>query len=232
MFFLTQFIYKKIATKRKQAIQDIEQFCNEAVYEDKDWLSVNEDLKDFLYYYFNSKYARHNYQNENGMPFSLVDDTDSGKNCYLAGDVTKGQNFAQSIVAKYMSVVNSDGTASPKDNIKHLQGAVRLIRRGILSVNPVLSFLNVFCLLFLKADESSLSLNDEFESSYMDGYAYFRKTMPGDAFQKFISDYQSELLRLKITDPEHIKRMEMLGLMVEASYHSNWVHQFSNSFTK
>ncbi|MDE6804665.1 MAG: hypothetical protein K2J29_08545, partial [Muribaculaceae bacterium] len=62
----------------------------------------------------------------------------------------------------------TDGISSPKDNIKHLQGAVRLIRRGIFSVNPALSLLNVFCILFLRADEQSSSMNEELESSYLD----------------------------------------------------------------
>ena len=232
LYFLTQFIYKKIATKRKQAIKDIEQFCRDATQSDSDWLATNEDLKDFLYYYFNSKYARSQYTDENGKPFSLVDDTDSGKNSYFKDDESKGSNFNASILKKYMSVVTSDGTSSPKDNIKHLQGAVRLIRRGILSINPTLSLLNVFCLLFLRADEASASLKEELESSYLDGYFHFRNMMPGEHFQKLIADYLHELISLRVTDEAHINQLELLGLMVEASEHSKWAQSFAQSFTK
>ena len=131
-----------------------------------------------------------------------------------------------------MSVVTSDGTSSPKDNIKHLQGAVRLIRRGILSINPTLSLLNVFCLLFLRADEASASLKEELESSYLDGYSHFRKMMSGEQFQKFIADYLHELISLQVTDEAHIAHLELLGLMVEASEHSKWAQSFAQSFTK
>jgi ATP-dependent DNA helicase RecQ len=233
LFFLTQFIYRKIATKRKQAIEDIEQFCKDATEDGVDWLEKNEELKDFLYYYFNSKYARSQYKDENGKPFSLVDDTNSGRNIYFADaslDPSKGTDFSTSIVNKYMSVVSSDGTASPKDNIKHLQGAVRLIRRGILSVNPTLSLLNVFCLLFLRADEASPSLNAELENSFLDGYSHFRETIPYDKFQKFIEEYYENLIKLNVTDTSHIERMRLLGLMAEASIHSEWTKSFAKTF--
>ncbi|MRJ11240.1 ATP-dependent DNA helicase RecQ [Ornithobacterium rhinotracheale] len=73
--FLTDFIYQKIATKRKRAIQEIENFCQSAVNSTKNWIEKNEDLKDYIYYYFNSKYAREEYTTENGEPFSLTDES-------------------------------------------------------------------------------------------------------------------------------------------------------------
>ena len=233
LYFLTQFIYRKIATKRKQAIQDIEQFCREAVNSDRSWLEVNEDLKDFLYYYFNSKYARKDYHDENGSPCSLVDDTNSGKDFFITNeeiDPSKGTMFEYSIISKYMTAVMSDGVSSPKDNIKHLQGAVRLIRRALTSVNPALSLLNVFCILFLRADEQSPSMNEELETSFLDGYSVLRKRLSNDKFQSFISEYIQRIKELNITDAEHLKRFELLGLMAEAASHSEWTHNFHNKF--
>jgi hypothetical protein len=233
--FLTEFIYDKIAVKRKRAIDDVRTFCMLGANEETDWLQRNEELKDYIYYYFNSKYARSQYQDEDGNPFSLVDDTDSGRNFYfddMAIDPSKGTDFSTSIVRKYMSIVSADRTSSPRDNIKHLQGAVRLIRRGILSVNPALSLLNVFCLLFLKDDEASNSLNEELESSYLDGYVHLRDFMPVNQFHKFISDYLENLIQLNVTDMAHIEKMRFIGLMAEASLHSEWTKQFAKSFTE
>lgn len=234
LLFLTQFIYRKIATKRKRAISDIEQFCKEATEEGRDWLAMNEELKDTLYYYFNSKYARNGYEDESGRPFSLLDDTVSGKNAFFtdtAVDPSKGSEFANSIVAKYMSVINADGMSSPKDNIKHLQGAVRLIRRGILSANPALSLLNVYCLLFLKADESSISLNEEFESSFSEGYTYFSKIISKEKLPQFFENFFEELLRLKVTNSDHIERMRFLILKEELKQHVQWTSNFRKTFT-
>lgn len=236
LYFLTQFIYKKIATKRKQAILDIEQFCEEATSGSNSWLDTNEELKDRLYYYFNSKYARHNYKDENGKDFSLIDDTQSGREWYFNGqytdkDSSMGTDFEKSILAKYMSIINIDGTSSPKDNIKHLRGAVRLIRRGILSPNPTLSLLNVFCLLFLKADETSDSLKTEVETSFIEAYEELRNDLSQDQLSIYINKYFDTLAKYNITDQAHIEQFGLLIMMCEAIYHTKWVHKFKEHFT-
>lgn len=77
--FLTHFIYDKIAVKRKRAIDDMFAFCVHGVDANKDWKAINEELKDELYFYFNSKYARREYRTERGEQFSLLVDTDEGK---------------------------------------------------------------------------------------------------------------------------------------------------------
>lgn len=236
LFFLTQFIYKKIATKRKQAIEDIEQFCKEATQDNADWLAMNEELKDTLYYYFNSKYARHEYKDETGQPYSLVDDTQSGKEWFFTGslynlDTSKGKDFEQSILFKYMRIINSDGVSSPKDNIKHLRGAIRLIRRGILSPNPILSLLNVFCLLFLKADETSIALKDEIEVSFIEGYEELRKSLSQQELQGYIENYLDILKKYNVTDDRHIEYLGLLIVMCEAVEHAEWAHHFTQNFT-
>ncbi|MGM9794967.1 MAG: DEAD/DEAH box helicase [Candidatus Aphodosoma sp.] len=236
LYFLTQFIYKKIATKRKQAILDIEQFCEEATSGSRSWLDTNEELKDILYYYFNSKYARHEYKDENGKDFSLIDDTQSGREWYFNGlyadkDSSMGADFEKSILAKYISIINIDGTSSPKDNIKHLRGAVRLIRRGILSTNPTLSLLNVFCLLFLKADETSDSLNNEVETSFIEAYEELRKNLSQDQLSNYIKKYFDYLAKYKITDQAHIEHFGLLIMMCEAVEHAEWAHKFKEHFT-
>ena len=236
LFFLTQFIYKKIATKRKQAIEDIEQFCKEATSDGTDWLAMNEELKDTLYYYFNSKYARHEYKDDAGRSYSLVDDTQSGKEWFFTGsianlDASNGKDFDQSILLKYMRIVNSEGVSSPKDNVKHLRGAIRLIRRGILSPNPVLSLLNVFCLLFLKADESSVALKDEIETSFIEGYVELRKNLSQYDIQKYIGRYMDILKEYNVTDDKHLEYLGLLIMMCEAVEHAEWAHKFTQNFT-
>ena len=124
--YLTEFIYDKVALKRKRAIDDMRNFCLVGIDDTKDWKEINEDLKDEIYYYFNSKYAREGYKTDNDEEFSLLDETD------------RGRVSSFDILYKYMRVVDSDVigvSGSPKDNIKHLQGAVRLIRRGTTDTN-------------------------------------------------------------------------------------------------
>ena len=142
MHYLEKFVYCNIQRKRKLAMDDMNAFCREGLraYEKGgNWLSVNEDLKDFIYYYFNSKFARSGYKTLDGQTYSLIDDTESGK------------IFDFKYIEKYMRVVDESfqDSASPKDNVKHLLGAVRLIARGVSELNPVFSILHAFCLCYL-----------------------------------------------------------------------------------
>ncbi|MBP6974250.1 MAG: ATP-dependent DNA helicase RecQ, partial [Syntrophorhabdus sp.] len=161
--YLTEFIYSKIAVKRKRAIDDMRMFCIQGLDDTKDWKEVNEDLKDFIYYYFNSKYANDDYIADNGEPFSLTADTDRGKLSSF------------NIVKKYMRVIDNDLTdagGTPIDNLKHLQGAVRLIRRSLTDTNPALTLLNFFCLINLGTNNNS-SLEEELTDDYRQGLVSF-----------------------------------------------------------
>lgn len=165
--FLTHFIYDKIAVKRKRAIDDMFAFCVHGVDANKDWKAINEELKDELYFYFNSKYARREYRTERGEQFSLLVDTDEGK------------RSSWETVLKFMQVVdnqwiskNSEVGSTQNDNAKHLYGAVRLIRRDAKEINPTIDLLGAFCLMFLGTNNNHL-LQKELEDLYISGMKEF-----------------------------------------------------------
>lgn len=165
--FLTHFIYDKIAVKRKRAIDDMFAFCVHGVDANKDWKAINEELKDELYFYFNSKYARREYRTERGEQFSLLVDTDEGK------------RSSWETVLKFMQVVdnqwiskNSEAGSTQNDNAKHLYGAVRLIRRDAKEINPTIDLLGAFCLMFLGTNNNHL-LQKELENLYISGMKEF-----------------------------------------------------------
>ena len=165
--FLTHFIYDKIAVKRKRAIDDMFAFCVHGVDANKDWKAINEELKDELYFYFNSKYARREYRTERGEQFSLLVDTDEGK------------RSSWETVLKFMQVVdnqwiskNSEAGSTQNDNAKHLYGAVRLIRRDAKEINPTIDLLGAFCLMFLGTN-NNLLLQKELEDLYISGMKEF-----------------------------------------------------------
>lgn len=166
--YLTHFIYEKIAVKRKRAIDDMFTFCVHGVDENKDWKIINEELKDELYFYFNSKYARREYRTERGEPFSLLVDTNEGK------------RSSWETVLRFMQVVdnqwisqNSEAGSTQNDNAKHLYGAVRLIRRTA-DKNPTIDLLGAFCLMFLGTNNNRL-LQKELENLYVSGMNEFYK---------------------------------------------------------
>ncbi|MDP3442867.1 MAG: helicase-related protein, partial [Ignavibacteria bacterium] len=55
--FLTEFVYKEIEAKRLRSIDDMILACQIGLQE-----NGNEELKDFIYLYFNSKYAKDNHE--------------------------------------------------------------------------------------------------------------------------------------------------------------------------
>lgn len=211
---LTSFIYRSIADKRARGILDMEQFCNMAISSGKDWKETNEELKDFIYYYFNSKYARESFVTYDSsvrqeIPFSLKDDTN-----YDIHSESEISDF--NLVRKYMRVVDPDivNNDSQKDNIKHLQGAVRLIRRAIAEMNPVLNLLNIFCILFLGQQE-----NEMLEQELYDDYKAVMKLYASQGKLGLLNEYTNLLLQHTAILPEDKVYMEKMQLAIQLEEH-------------
>ncbi len=182
--YLTEFVYEKISEKRKRALDDIRDFCLEGIRGDDHWLLKNERLKDFIYYYFNSKFAKTDYVAENGEPFSLLNDTEEGKRSSAAA------------LKKYLRVIDDDvvGIGTPLDNVKHLFGAVRLIRRSLTDANPTLDLLEAFCLAYMGI-RTNKNLQNQFFSRYSEGILEFEQRGEHDepAFWHLF-DYMNQIL--------------------------------------
>jgi ATP-dependent DNA helicase RecQ len=124
------------------------------------------------------------------------------------------------------------GVGTPKDNVKHLLGAVRLIRRALTDKNPTLNFLNVFCILFLKADKEGSPMKNELEESYIDGYLEFkRRCSDSDTFYSQMNQFTKYLLNKKVISSKKLSYLSDFGLMAEASIHSEWASKFAEKFT-
>jgi ATP-dependent DNA helicase RecQ len=124
------------------------------------------------------------------------------------------------------------GVGTPKDNVKHLLGAVRLVRRALTDKNPTLNFLNVFCILFLKADKEGSPMKNELEESYIDGYLEFkRRCSNSDTFYSQMSQFKKYLLNKKVISSKKLSYLSDFELMAEASIHSDWASGFANKFT-
>lgn len=211
---LTSFIYRSIADKRARGILDMEQFCNMAISSGKDWKEMNEELKDFIYFYFNSKYAREGFvtydsSERKEIPFSLKDDTN-----YDIHSESEISDF--NLVRKYMRVVDPEivNNDSQKDNIKHLQGAVRLIRRAIAEMNPVLNLLNIFCILFLNQQE-----NEMLEKELYDDYKAVMRLYASQGMLGLLNEYTNLLLQHKAILPEDEAYIEKIQLAIQLEEH-------------
>lgn len=224
---LTSFIYRSIADKRARGILDMEQFCNMAIKSAKDWKETNEDLKDFIYYYFNSKYAREGFVTYDSsvnqeVPFSLKDDTNYDIH-------SESEIYDFSLVKKYMRVVDRDivNNDSQKDNIKHLQGAIRLIRRASAEMNPVLNLLNIFCILFLGQQE-----NEMLEEELYNDYKAVMKLYSSQGKLNLLDEYTQLLINhtaLPLEDKDYIKKIQ---LAIQIEEHVIKMKNINQKYTK
>lgn len=169
MASLTDFIYNKTAAKRRQAINDMEAFCQEGLSPKyNNWLEANEGLKDYIYYYFNSKYARENYQTTTNKPYSVFDDIN---NNVLDKDILF--KYVEVVDLKWIETESEPGSAQI-DNVKHLYGAVRLLRAKSIEIseNPAMKLLLAFCLMFLGTNQNKV-LEKELFNMYTEGMSAF-----------------------------------------------------------
>lgn len=222
---LTSFIYKSIAEKRARGILDMEQFCNLAISSKQDWKETNEELKDFIFYYFNSKYAREGFVTYDSnlqidVPFSLKDDTNHD-------DHSEEEITSFGLVRKYMRVVDTEivNHDSQMDNIKHLQGAVRLIRRAIADMNPVLNLLNVFCILYL-GQETNEMLEDELYDDYKAVFIQYMDQGRWDLIEEFT---QLLVRHEALKDKEYINKIQ---LAIQLEEHAKEISNFYNKYTE
>ena len=222
---LTSFIYRSIAEKRARGILDMEQFCNTAINSGEDWKVVNENLKDFIYYYFNSKYAREGFVTYDKsvnleVPFSLKDDTNV--DLHTQNEIT---NF--DLVRKYMRIVDPDivNNDSQKDNVKHLQGAIRLIRRAAPEMNPVLNLLNIFCILFLNQQDNEM-LEEEIVNDYTDVIYNFDKR--GQSY--LLDEYTDLLISHGVIQEENRDYFQKLKAYVIIKGHQNRLNKISQNY--
>ena len=225
--YLTSFIYEKIAEKRKRAIDDIRTFCMIGIDGEQNWLQKNEELKDFIYYYFNSKYAR--------QDFEYPDLADDDKAFSLTHDTEEGKKSSMHIVYKYLRVVDDDITSqdssSQIDNAKHLQGAVRLIRRSLTDINPTIDFLNAFCLMFLGVGDND-NLLAELKASYISGYlGLYKLYSDRNDFYPEIKYFHSELSKRNMAD-DYMKQITDWEMEAELEFHANWIKEFYVKYAK
>lgn len=156
---LIEFVYDQIAAKRRASIDDMQALCKEGLNENK--FEANKQIKEFIYTYFNSKYAREKPPHEiNGATYSLTIDTNQGK---IA---------SWHIVFKYMEAVNIDKPGGFDDNVKHLRGASRRLLRANPD-NATLLILKAFSLFMLSVKTDNKAFREEAEKDIWKGITKF-----------------------------------------------------------
>lgn len=152
--YLTEFVYSNLEKKRFRAIEDMRNACEDSITQR---MATHNDkwIKEFVHLYFNSKYARRDYE-VNGKQYSLARDIDEGQIEYF------------SVVLKYIDIISKDNSGSELDNVKHLYGATLLCLRAHTD-NAALLLLLTFCIALLGAGKNE-TLKKDAVNGYFEGF--------------------------------------------------------------
>jgi ATP-dependent DNA helicase RecQ len=155
LFFLTDFIYREVAQKRLTKIGVMKEACIRGLE------GGNDALKEFIKYYFDSKYAKKGYeiyQNGQMVNASLLDRTNQGRE--------ENINW----VWEFTEIVEKDESGSHIINLKHLNGACTRLLTSQPN-NGTLHLLKAFSLLILEPENKIL--RDEILISLRQGFLAF-----------------------------------------------------------
>ena len=213
--YLTKFVYENLEKKRYRAIEDMRIACEDSI-SNRDASGTDEWLKEFIHLYFNSKYARHDYEVA-GEAYSLSKDTDEDGR----------EDF--DVVRKYIRIITDDPSGSEIDNVKHLYGATLLCLRAHPE-NAALKLLLTYCITFLKAGNNE-TLKNNAVNGYIEGFmSMFSQDKKN--FWKYVDEY-NEVLSLK-AEEEFIRNAiirdgkETLMLLI----HENEFNKITSKYTK
>ncbi|MBK9543378.1 MAG: ATP-dependent DNA helicase RecQ [Bacteroidetes bacterium] len=211
--FLTEFVYKEIEAKRLRSIEDMILACQIGLQE-----NGNEELKDFIYLYFNSKYAKENHEID-GKPYSLT----------LATDKAKEYSFE--IVWDFIEATLIDPSGAQKDNTKHLRGAsLRLLRTE--PKNGALLLLKAYSLFVLGIGKNK-NIEAEARESLTLGFKLFREKYKDLTFEELASNIEKYKIEI-IKNANNSKEVKaILNEIIEELYlefHNDWLKTFNEKY--
>ncbi|MBS1573503.1 MAG: ATP-dependent DNA helicase RecQ [Bacteroidetes bacterium] len=211
--FLTDFVYKEIEAKRLRSIEDMILACEIGMQE-----NGNEELKDFIHLYFNSKYAKENHEID-GNNYSLTIDTDNAK------------EYSFEILWKYIEATTIDPSGAQKDNTKHLRGAtLRLLRTE--PRNGGLLLLKAYS-LFVLGIGTNKNIENEARESLTLGFKLFRDKYPNLTFKELsenIEQYKTEIIKNANDSDEVAKILDVIIQELYLELHNDWLKNFNQKY--
>lgn len=216
---LTNFIYEKIADKRKRAIDDMVGLCEETILV-TDPIEQSQKIKENIYYYFNAKYSRE----------GNVAQTETGET--IDADLNKDFIYdfpIEETIWKYIEkIIDFDDNGAIVNNIKHLRGATMRMLRGT-SGAPQFNILKAYSLYLLSPDSPQLA--KEAIEELRIGINTWSEIEP-DTF-----NFEQFFLRFKENIKRHIGEIpdELFGDVDDDYYTTknlNWLKKFNKIFLK
>ena len=244
--YLLEFAYDQIARKRREGIKTMKEFCELGLkYSDKG--QANREMKAFIHLYFNSKYARSDYQlvlddpeavaayrslpsqqerfelSDATYNLSLQDWTDGGKEAHIDW------------VFDFMQITLDDYQNTPVENLKHLRGATT----RLLILNPD----NYTCRL-LRAytnavlaerlpDQSSLPTDSILEDMRMGITAWAQEVSSRETLVAEMQNYLQEILiQLDENKEQYHEFVANIWEQAMLFTHLAWTQRFAHEYAQ
>jgi superfamily II DNA helicase RecQ len=231
--FVVEFIYKEVAKKRGEAIKAMKACCQVGLNKG------NIEMKSWIHLYFNSKYARKEYQIDM-----------SGKNLdkylVLPDYKVQGEKFIYNVslsdwsqqakemnfdwILDFMYITQDDPINSQKDNLKHLQGACT----RLLILNPdnyVFKILRAFSNCVLEENRMNEFWLSKIMTDFREGFLKYQETVEPEQFFEDVKLFIDRLFE-QITNKE--LKASLNGFYDQLIFlsHVKWTKTFNNRFTK
>jgi ATP-dependent DNA helicase RecQ len=201
--YLIDFIYSEIGKKRKQAMYDMKYACQYRIE------TSNIEFKDYIYYYFNSKYARKGYE-EDEINKSLYDRV-----------LTDGRDDFD-LVWEFINYMESQ-----VNNFRHLRGAcIRL-----LQLRPEFFSLHLLkAYAVLSIEQRNLILLEDAIQSILKGFEFYFQNLEPEG--KLYFDYVDKFIDMirEHTIGIFDSRIDDAINLLKFKYHRMWLEKFNKSF--
>jgi len=217
--FLIEFVYEEIGKKRLRSVDDMILACEYGLKE-----NGNEELKEFIFFYFNSKYGRENYSYKSRSDGREVDAS-------LKSDTNRGTEYDFDVVWKYIHAVNEDSSGGHINNAKHLRGATLLMLRDKLD-NGALQLLKAFTLFVLGIGKNEI-IKEEAKQSLKFGFMLFKAKYKELTFEQLASNIEKykEAIIENAHNSSEVK--SILDSTIEDFYlefHNDWLKTFNEKY--
>lgn len=219
---ITNFIYDRIAAKRRRAIDDMVELCEDGIKE-PDEEKQSEIIKERIYYYFNAKYTKVN----------NVAIGKDGKQIPANMESDFGHLSIEETIWKYIEqIIDYDDGGAIINNIKHLRGATMRMLRAKGNGAPQFNILKSYALFILSKDLPHLV--EEAITELEMGIMEWSKLLSNDKASidptRFVAKFRSNIERHigKLPD-KHFANAEDLFI---SSALLNWMRTFKTKFLK
>jgi ATP-dependent DNA helicase RecQ len=231
--FVVEFIYREVAKKRREAIKAMKACCQVGLTDG------NIEMKTWIHLYFNSKYARKDYQIDlSGKNLQRYLDIhnfriDADSNIFNVSlsdwsQESKEVNF--NWVLDFMYVTQDDPNNSQKDNLKHLRGACT----RLLILNPdnyVFKILRGFSNCVLEENRMNDYWLVKIHTDFKEGLLKYYETVDNELYFENLQLFKGRLFEQITNQQLLITLQELFDQMIFLS-HVKWTQDFNTRFTK